>query len=149
METSKEKDDTMNTTHGIKVLIEGQRFESYVAWAFSRKLEVQKYNQGIKYSYIDEIIKIEEILDKENIKFEEKQQIINKLYSKLQDELKYINFQFQCSEESSSQLSSLSGRTDDKSKDKIKEKKLNNISNDIKQNTNKIDNEMVNSNIKN
>ena len=145
MKTSKENEETKNSTHGIRALIEGKRFESYVAMAFTQELCVDKYNQGIKYSYVDEIVNIEDILDSQNIKGDEKNQIIKKLYLKLQEELKNISFKFQCSEESSSQFSSFSGRTDNKSKDK----KLNNISNDIKKTTNKIDNEMVNANIKN
>ena len=145
MKTSKENEETKNSTHRIRALIEGKRFESYVAMAFTQELCVDKYNQGIKYSYVDEIVKIEDILDSQNIKGDEKNQIIKKLYLKLQEELKNISFKFQCSEESSSQFSSFSGRTDNKSKDK----KLNNISNDIKKTTNKIDNEMVNANIKN
>ena len=145
MKTSKENEETKNSTHGIRALIEGKRFESYVAMAFTQELCVDKYNQGIKYSYVDEIVNIEDILDSQNIKGDEKNQIIKKLYLKLQEELNNISFKFQCSEESSSQFSSFSGRTDNKSKDK----KLNNISNDIKKTTNKIDNEMVNANIKN
>ena len=139
MKTSKENEETKNSTHGIRALIEGKRFESYVAMAFTQELCVDKYNQGIKYSYVDEIVKIEDILDSQNIKVDEKNQIIKKLYLKLQEELNNISFKFQCSEESSSQFSSFSGRTDNKSKDK----KLNNIINEIKQNTNKIDNENI------
>ena len=139
MKTSKENEETKNSTHGIRALIEGKRFESYVAMAFTQELCVDKYNQGIKYSYVDEIVNIEDILDSQNIKGDEKNQIIKKLYLKLQEELNNISFKFQCSEESSSQFSSFSGRTDNKSKDK----KLNNIINEIKQNTNKIDNENI------
>ena len=139
MKTSKENEETKNSTHGIRALIEGKRFESYVAMAFTQELCVDKYNQGIKYSYVDEIVNIEDILDSQNIKGDEKNQIIKKLYLKLQEELKNISFKFQCSEETSSQFSSFSGRTDNKSKDK----KLNIIINEIKQNTNKIDNENI------
>jgi len=81
MKTSKENEETKNSTHGIRALIEGKRFESYVAMAFTQELCVDKYNQGIKYSYVDEIVKIEDILDSQNIKEDEKNQIIYLLNS--------------------------------------------------------------------
>jgi hypothetical protein len=74
------------------VVEEWKRFESYIGWSFSRELKCKKYHQGVEYSLKEEKDRIVNLLNNNNIEYNEKDQIINTLdkYDKDLDDLKSI-----------------------------------------------------------
>ena len=48
----------------IAAISEGKRFESYVGWAFAKSLNTEKYILGMKYSFLEEVKRLFDIINK-------------------------------------------------------------------------------------
>ena len=73
------QDKNLSSLKGIKTVEEGKRFESYIGWSFSKELKCVKYLLGVGYSLKEEKDLITQLLEKSNIKIDERQKIITNL----------------------------------------------------------------------
>ena len=131
---------------GIKREEDGKRYESFIGWSFCRKLNCDKYLQGVKYSLKEEIYSLNHILINQKIDLKEKDKIIEEIneYKSSLSDLKSSCTSSENNNDSKLDINSKTSSSDSKFKE---DKSDNNNINDSNKNDNNMDNSINNNNV--
>ena len=131
---------------GIKREEDGKRYESFIGWSFCRKLNYDKYLQGVKYSLKEEIYALNHILINQKIDLKEKDKIIEEIneYKSSLSDLKSSCTSSENNNDSKLDINSKTSSSDSKFKEDNSD---NNNINDSNKNDNNMDNSINNNNV--
>ena len=131
---------------GIKREEDGKRYESFIGWSFCRKLNCDKYLQGVKYSLKEEIYSLNHILINQKIDLKEKDKIIEEIneYKSSLSDLKSSCTSSENNNDSKLDINSKTSSSDYKFKEDNSD---NNNINDSNKNDNNMDNSINNNNV--
>ena len=131
---------------GIKREEDGKRYESFIGWSFCRKLNCDKYLQGVKYSLKEEIYSLNHILINQKIDLKEKDKIIEEIneYKSSLSDLKSSCTSSENNNDSKLDINSKTSNSDSKFKEDNSD---NNNINDSNKNDNNMDNSINNNNV--
>ena len=131
---------------GIKREEDGKRYESFIGWSFCRKLNCDKYLQGVKYSLKEEIYSLNHILINQKIDLKEKDKIIEEIneYKSSLSDLKSSCTSSENNNDSKLDINSKTSSSDSKFKEDNSD---NNNINDSNKNDNNMDNSINNNNV--
>ena len=131
---------------GIKREEDGKRYESFIGWSFCRKLNCDKYLQGVKYSLKEEIYALNHILINQKIDLKEKDKIIEEIneYKSSLSDLKSSCTSSENNNDSKLDINSKTSSSDSKFKEDNSD---NNNINDSNKNDNNMDNSINNNNV--
>ena len=131
---------------GIKREEDGKRYESFIGWSFCRKLNCDKYLQGVKYSLKEEMCALNLILSNQKIDLKEKDKIIEEIneYKSSLSDLKSSCTSSENNNDSKLDINSKTSSSDSKFKE---DKSDNNNINDSNKNDNNMDNSINNNNV--
>ena len=130
----------------IKREEDGKRYESFIGWSFCRKLNCDKYLQGVKYSLKEEIYSLNHILINQKIDLKEKDKIIEEIneYKSSLSDLKSSCTSSENNNDSKLDINSKTSSSDSKFKEDNSD---NNNINDSNKNDNNMDNSINNNNV--
>ena len=131
---------------GIKREEDGKRYESFIGWSFCRKLNCDKYLQGVKYSLKEEMCALNLILSNQKIDLKEKDKIIEEIneYKSSLSDLKSSCTSSENNNDSKLDINSKTSSSDSKFKEDNSD---NNNINDSNKNDNNMDNSINNNNV--
>ena len=131
---------------GIKREEDGKRYESFIGWSFCRKLNCDKYLQGVKYSLKEEMCALNHILSNQKIGLKEKDKIIEEIneYKSSLSDLKSSCTSSENNNDSKLDINSKTSSSDYKFKEDNSD---NNNINDSNKNDNNMDNSINNNNV--
>ena len=131
---------------GIKREEDGKRYESFIGWSFCRKLNCDKYLQGVKYSLKEEMCALNLILSNQKIDLKEKDKIIEEIneYKSSLSDLKSSCTSSENNNDSKLDINSKTSSSDYKFKEDNSD---NNNINDSNKNDNNMDNSINNNNV--
>ena len=131
---------------GIKREEDGKRYESFIGWSFCRKLNCDKYLQGVKYSLKEEMCALNLILSNQKIDLKEKDKIIEEIneYKSSLSDLKSSCTSSENNNDSKLDINSKTSSSDSKPKEDNSD---NNNINDSNKNDNNMDNSINNNNV--
>ena len=130
---------------GIKREEDGKRYESFIGWSFCRKLNCDKYLQGVKYSLKEEIYALNDILSNQKIDLKEKDKIIQEI-NEYKSSLSDLKSSCTSSENNNDSKLDINSKNNNVNGDININKINNNINNNSNINTNTIINNDINTN---